>query len=153
MLFFLNFTYLLVNDYMILRKMTANFYSTVYHKYLHFLKIPESCLLIVIGVVVGAVVQNCNVAFPTLTPDLFFNILLPPLILDASYAIYDRQFLHNLPSILIYAVIGTFFNIFAVGYGLYGINWLGAMGPLGHQTENNLKLDEMNKVQVMKEYI
>ena len=103
-------------------------YFLVYHKYLHCLRIPESCLLIIIGVIVGAMVQNTHLIQP-LTDELFFNVLLPPLILDAAYAIYDRRFVNNLPSILIYAVIGTFFNIFAVGCGLYGIHKAGGMGP------------------------
>ena len=53
--------------------------------------------------------------FPQFTTVLFFNVLLPPIILDASYAIYDRSFLQNLGSVLIYAVIGTLFNVFLIG--------------------------------------
>ena len=63
--------------------------------------------------------------FPKFTSAFFFDVLLPPLILDSAYSLYDRDFLDNIGSILIFAVFGTLFNVFAVGYGLYGINKLG----------------------------
>ena len=78
---------------------------------------PESCLLIVIGIILGIinVYSGFDQDFPDFTATLFFNLLLPPIILDASYAIYDRSFLQNLGSVLIYAVIGTLFNVFVIG--------------------------------------
>ena len=94
---------------------------------------PESCVLIVIGVVVGAVVkygiaETHHHHFPTFTSELFFHFLLPPIILDASYAIYDPEFLSTLASILIFAVAGTLFNVFTIGFGLYIVCYIGAMG-------------------------
>ena len=77
---------------------------------------PESCLLIIIGIVLGLInLLSGFEDFPPFTADLFFNLLLPPIILDASYSIYDRSFLQNLGSVLIYAVIGTLFNVFIIG--------------------------------------
>jgi len=91
---------------------------------------PESCVLIIIGIILGLVnhFSGFEKEFPQFTTVLFFNVLLPPIILDASYAIYDRSFLQNLGSVLIYAVIGTLFNVFLIGFALYGLNKVGAMG-------------------------
>ena len=53
--------------------------------------------------------------FPKFTASMFFNILLPPIILDAAFAIYDREFLSNFSSILTFAIFGTLLNVFAIG--------------------------------------
>ena len=94
--------------------------------------LPESCALILIGMAVGALVYYGTVAhsntFPQFTASLFFNVLLPPIILDAAFALYDRDFLDNVASILLYAVVGTLFNVFAVGGMLYLVYSIGAMG-------------------------
>ncbi len=95
--------------------------------------LPESCVLILVGFSVGViayyVVDEHAQYFPTFTSDLFFNVLLPPIILDASYSLYDRDFLANLGSVVLYAVVGTLFNVFSIGYLLYGLAYAGAMGP------------------------
>ena len=41
---------------------------------------------------------------------------------------YDRDFLHNLGSVILFAVAGTLFNVFVIGYGLYGLASIGWMG-------------------------
>ena len=102
---------------------------------------PESCVLIIIGILMGAFVyaeegegvseiEDIREYFPRFTSRVFFLVLLPPIILDAAYSIYDRQFLDNLGGVLVFAVIGTLFNAFLIGYGLYFINYLGFMGEL-----------------------
>ena len=95
---------------------------------------PESCVLILIGIVVGlgveyGIEESQQQHFPKFTAELFFHILLPPIILDAAYAIYDPEFLSNLGSVLIFAVAGTLFNVFTIGYGLYFVSFIGAIGP------------------------
>ena len=54
---------------------------------------PESCVLIIVGIVIGLIIysgsaydhthhtDNRIVYFPDFTADLFFNVLLPPIIL------------------------------------------------------------------------
>ena len=90
---------------------------------------PESCALIIIGIISGSFiyygVNSADRPFPRFTSALFFNYLLPPIVLDAAYSLYDRDFLYNIGSIITFAVIGTLFNVFTVGFGLYFINYLG----------------------------
>ncbi|KAI9561928.1 hypothetical protein GHT06_012890 [Daphnia sinensis] len=113
----------------------------------HFIssRIPESCLLILLGTAVGGILyaagfqgsgQQAGLAneesfmFPTFTPKLFFFILLPPIILEASYSLYDRAFADNTGTVLFYAVLGTIFNTFVIGLSLIGlvtIGWIGAV--------------------------
>ena len=51
-----------------------------------------------------------------------------PFFSDSAYTLYDRDFLNNCASVLLYAVVGTLINVFAIGYGLYGLYYVGAMG-------------------------
>ena len=99
---------------------------------------PESCVLILCGIFIGGFVYigdhfrgtNLQEYFPRFTSEIFFLVLLPPIILDAAYSIYNRHFLNNLGSVIIFAVLGTLFNAFLIGFGLYFINYLGLMGTL-----------------------
>ena len=49
---------------------------------------------------------------------------------DSAYTLYDREFLSNIISVVLYAVLGTLFNVFAIGYGLYLLYYIGAMGEV-----------------------
>ena len=60
--------------------------------------------------------------FPKFTANLFFNILLPPIIFDSALSLYNKEFLSTFVSVVVFAVFGTFFNVFAVGYSLYGVS-------------------------------
>ncbi|XP_031788575.1 sodium/hydrogen exchanger 3 isoform X6 [Nasonia vitripennis] len=81
---------------------------------------PESCLLIVVGVVIGLFLfQINNVHMSPLTPDTFFLYMLPPIILDAGYFMPNRLFFDHLGTILLFAVIGTIFNTLSIGFTLW----------------------------------
>jgi len=41
---------------------------------------------------------------------------------------YDRDFLANIGTVILFAVVGTLFNIFAIGYLLYVLAQYGLMG-------------------------
>uniref|UniRef100_A0A8C5QBH3 Sodium/hydrogen exchanger n=1 Tax=Leptobrachium leishanense TaxID=445787 RepID=A0A8C5QBH3_9ANUR len=93
--------------------------------------IPESCLLIVLGLLLGGIVYAADhIASFTLTPTIFFFYLLPPIVLDAGYFMPNRLFFGNLGTILLYAVIGTVWNAAATGLSLYGVYLTGIMGEL-----------------------
>lgn len=53
--------------------------------------------------------------------DIFFLYLLPPIVLDAGYFMPSRPFFENIGTILLYAVVGTIWNVFGIGFSLYGI--------------------------------
>ena len=107
--------------------------------------VPESCMLITLGLLMGAFISaearygfdESHVVehFPRFTSEIFFLLLLPPIILDSAYSISNRQFLDNLGSILVFAVIGTLFNTFVIGFGLYFITYEGGMGQLPEEID------------------
>lgn len=83
--------------------------------------VPESCLLIVVGLLVGGVIKAIREAPPVLDDKLFFLYLLPPIILDAGYFLPMRPFTENLGTILMFAVVGTLWNAFFIGGTMYGV--------------------------------
>ncbi|XP_065730199.1 sodium/hydrogen exchanger 3 isoform X2 [Phocoena phocoena] len=93
--------------------------------------VPESALLIVLGLVLGGIVLAADhIASFSLTPTVFFFYLLPPIVLDAGYFMPNRLFFGNLGTILLYAVIGTVWNAATTGLSLYGVFCSGLMGDL-----------------------
>lgn len=83
--------------------------------------VPESCLLIVVGLFIGGIIKAIEEEAPVLDSKLFFLYLLPPIILDAGYFLPIRTFTENLGTILMFAVVGTLWNAFFVGGMMYGI--------------------------------
>lgn len=108
--------------------------------------LPESCVLIVIGILSGTFIHyvvlddilhledKSEHPFPQFTATLFFNILLPPIILDSALALYDQAFFDNFVSVVIFAVFGTLFNVFTIGYSLYGLSYYGVLGSFAVNT-------------------
>merc|ERR1712233_139335 len=100
--------------------------------------LPESCFLIVLGVVMGALIYvggSEEDSVFKLTSNLFFNVLLPPIILDAAFSLYSRDFLTNSLNIFVYAVLGTVANILIIGFSLYGLGQANLLGKLGEMDE------------------
>ena len=91
---------------------------------------PESCLLIVVGIVIGFLLFWTSSHDPptTLTPDIFFLFMLPPIILDAGYFMPNRLFFDHLGTILLMAVVGTIFNAMTIGSALYACGVGGLFG-------------------------
>lgn len=121
--------------------LVAGIFKLLFH-HAHFLSknVPESCVLIVIGILIGVLVyygvESHSHHFPQFTSTLFFNVLLPPIILDSAYTLYDRDFLANLGSVILFAVAGTLFNVFVIGYGLYGLASMGWMGTFSRHLDS-----------------
>lgn len=100
--------------------------------------VPESCLLIVVGLLVGGLIKGVGEKPPFLQSDVFFLFLLPPIILDAGYFLPLRQFTENLGTILIFAVVGTLWNAFFLGGLMYAVCLVG-----GEQINNISLLDTL----------
>ncbi|KAM8964736.1 sodium/hydrogen exchanger 2-like isoform 3-T3 [Sarcophilus harrisii] len=84
--------------------------------------VPESCLLIFVGLVMGGIIYGLNdKSPPVMDSDIFFLYLLPPIVLDAGYFMPSRPFFENIGTILLYAVVGTLWNVLGIGLSLYGI--------------------------------
>uniref|UniRef100_A0AAQ6AKN5 Sodium/hydrogen exchanger n=1 Tax=Amphiprion ocellaris TaxID=80972 RepID=A0AAQ6AKN5_AMPOC len=99
--------------------------------------VPESCLLIVVGLLVGGLIKLAGEEVPpVLDSRLFFLCLLPPIILDAGYFLPIRPFMENLGTILMFAVVGTLWNAFFIGGVLYGVAQIQPANPSDlHQLE------------------
>ncbi|KAJ3587879.1 hypothetical protein NHX12_011474 [Muraenolepis orangiensis] len=67
----------------------------------------------------------------TFDPEVFFNILLPPIIFHAGYSLKRRHFFRNMGSILAFAFMGTLLSCFAIGLMMYGcVTLMKYMGQL-----------------------
>ncbi|KAL1783884.1 sodium/hydrogen exchanger 5 isoform X1 [Sigmodon hispidus] len=92
--------------------------------------VPESCLLILLGLVLGGIVLAvAKKAEYQLEPGTFFLFLLPPIVLDSGYFMPSRLFFDNLGAILTYAVVGTLWNAFTTGVALWGLQQAGLVAP------------------------
>ncbi|XP_014883197.1 Na(+)/H(+) exchanger beta isoform X1 [Poecilia latipinna] len=84
--------------------------------------VPESCLLISVGLLVGGILKLARDEVPPVLSDrIFFLCLLPPIILDAGYFLPIRPFVENIGTILMFAVVGTLWNAFFVGGLIYAV--------------------------------
>ena len=90
--------------------------------------LPESSVLIIFGIIIGIFffyVAPEDKRPTTLTPDIFFLFLLPPIIGEAGYFMPNRLFFDQLGTILLMAVVGTIFNMFTIGGFLYVVGLTG----------------------------
>lgn len=94
-------------------------------------KFPESCLLIILGLVVGGLLYATKLAEQkayVLNSDTFFLFLLPPIILEAGYFMPNRPFFDNIGTILLFAIANTFFNTVLIGLTLWGCSFTPVFG-------------------------
>ncbi|TFK04481.1 Sodium/hydrogen exchanger 2 [Platysternon megacephalum] len=84
--------------------------------------VPESCLLILVGLLLGGIIFGAEEKSPpAMKSDVFFLYLLPPIVLDAGYFMPTRLFFENFGTIFWYAVVGTLWNSIGIGLSLFGI--------------------------------
>ncbi|RNA14047.1 putative Na(+) H(+) antiporter nhx-9 isoform X1, partial [Brachionus plicatilis] len=89
-------------------------------------KFPESCLLIILGLVVGTLLYATKLAEQkayVLNSDTFFLFLLPPIIFEAGYFMPNRPFFDNIGTILVFAIANTFFNTITIGLTLWAFSF------------------------------
>uniref|UniRef100_A0A3P8WZJ5 Sodium/hydrogen exchanger n=1 Tax=Cynoglossus semilaevis TaxID=244447 RepID=A0A3P8WZJ5_CYNSE len=109
-------------------------------KHRRFRFLHETGLAMIYGLIVGVILRygihvprdvsnvtlSCQVnvspatLLVTFDPEVFFNILLPPIIFHAGYSLKRRHFFRNMGSILAYAFLGTVISCFVIGMLMYG---------------------------------
>uniref|UniRef100_A0A8C0E8C3 Sodium/hydrogen exchanger n=1 Tax=Balaenoptera musculus TaxID=9771 RepID=A0A8C0E8C3_BALMU len=84
---------------------------------------PESCLLVLVGALVGAIIFGTDhKSPPVMDSSIYFLYLLPPIVLEGGYFMPTRPFFENIGSILWWAGLGALINAF--GIGLSDVNLL-----------------------------
>lgn len=86
--------------------------------------IPESAAAMLVGVVIGGLARMLapseeEMDFLSFEPELFFFLLLPPIIFEAGYSLKKKSFFANFWTISLYAVGGTLVSTFIIGYSIY----------------------------------
>ena len=105
-----------------------------------FYYLPESAAAIVVGVIVGGLARAVypsteELNFLSFEPELFFFLLLPPIIFEAAYSLEKKAFFANFWTISLYAVFGTIISTFIIGYlvymlGVYGVVEIDTSSPM-----------------------
>ncbi|XP_017560060.1 sodium/hydrogen exchanger 2 [Pygocentrus nattereri] len=109
----------------------------VYHKITIW--VPETCLLIAIGLIVGAIMYSVHEQPPAvLTSSIFFLYMLPPIVLDSAYFMPTQAFFENMGTVLWFSIVGTLWNSIGVGISLYGVCQIQALGVQDINLQENL---------------
>nr|CAD2161584.1 unnamed protein product [Meloidogyne enterolobii] len=89
--------------------------------------IPDSALLIVLGLLLGSVLRFAQVDEKLffLPSETFFLYLLPPIIFEAGYFMPNRELFDNIDSVMLFAFYGTIWNTLTIGLSLFWISKFG----------------------------
>ena len=111
-----------------------------------FTYILERSILTVFGIGLLYIPYIRSFAFIDRVIDVYlysvFELEKPPIMLEAGYNLPKKAFFDNIGTILSYAVLGTLFNAFAIGFSLYGAYQIGLMPGIDDDHEKNLGILE-----------
>jgi sodium/hydrogen exchanger 8 len=80
--------------------------------------LPESSGALLVGVFIGGIARcsTDRLELFVFSPEVFFFVLLPPIMFEAGYSIDRKGFFENIGAITLYAMFGTIISTFVVGY-------------------------------------
>lgn len=109
----------------------------MYHKITIW--IPETCLLIAVGLIVGGIMHSVHEEPPAvLTSSVFFLYMLPPIVLDSAYFMPTRPFFENVGTVMWFSIMGTLWNSIGIGISLFAICQIPAFGVQDINLQENL---------------
>ncbi|KAF3901820.1 hypothetical protein AA313_de0207128 [Arthrobotrys entomopaga] len=90
--------------------------------------VHETVISIFAGMFVGLIIRlspAANIqATVTFDQKFFFNLILPPIIMNSGYELHQANFFRNLGTILTFALAGTFLSAVSLGIILYIWAWI-----------------------------
>ncbi|GMH89682.1 hypothetical protein TL16_g11533, partial [Triparma laevis f. inornata] len=95
-----------------------------------FYAIPESAAAMLTGIVIGGLVRLASpeqdkLPFLYFNAEVFFFLLLPPIIFEAGYTLRRKSFFANITPIVAYAFVGTLVSTFVVGGLVFSLAKMG----------------------------
>ncbi|KAL6926027.1 monovalent cation:H+ antiporter, CPA1 (nhx1) [Hanseniaspora valbyensis] len=107
-------------------------WSSYYLQQRRIKAVHETVLSIFYGMIVGLIIRlspgNYIQSSVTFNSSYFFNVLLPPIILNSGYELNQRNFFNNLFPILVYAIPGTLISAVVMGTIMFIWTSLGLEG-------------------------
>lgn len=97
--------------------------------------LPSSFGAIVLGIILGFLLkyqfsQNVLSSAVAFDPQVFFLVILPPIMLDAGLSLQHSSLISNLGTILVFGIPGTILTALLFAGGLYGVSYFFAIFEL-----------------------